>query len=123
MRVLIVDNYDSFTYNVAHLFGELNVEVRVIRNDDDGLSTDDVDACDLLVIGPGPGRPADSGKSMQLIAYAVEKAHPMFGICLGQQAIGEFFGGSLGVLYFEGRCFLGGHFAIHITGHFLFVGE
>ena len=95
MHVLLIDNYDSFTYNVAHLFGEIGVDVRVLRNDDPLLSTADVDASDLLVIGPGPGRPAESGKSPALIAYAVEKAHPIFGICLGQQALGEFFGGTV----------------------------
>jgi anthranilate synthase/aminodeoxychorismate synthase-like glutamine amidotransferase len=95
MRVLLIDNYDSFTYNVAHLFGEIGVEVRVMRNDDPALSPADVDASDLLVIGPGPGRPADAGKSPELIAHAVERAHPIFGICLGQQALGEYFGGEV----------------------------
>lgn len=95
MNVLLIDNYDSFTYNVAHLFGQLEVDVRVMRNDDPLLTMADVDASDLLVIGPGPGRPADAGMTPSLIAYAVGKAHPIFGICLGQQALGEFFGGSV----------------------------
>ena len=95
MRVLLIDNYDSFTYNIAHLFGQIGVEVRVVRNDDPQLSPADVDASDLLVIGPGPGRPADAGKSPELIAHAVEHAHPLFGICLGQQGLGEFFGGAV----------------------------
>ncbi len=95
MRVLIIDNYDSFTYNVAHLFGEFGVSVRVCRNDDADLSVADVTASDLLVIGPGPGRPADAGKSPALLDFAVQHAKPLFGICLGQQAIGEHFGGAV----------------------------
>jgi anthranilate synthase/aminodeoxychorismate synthase-like glutamine amidotransferase len=93
MRVLLIDNYDSFTYNVADLFGQAGAEVVILRNDDPELAPTAVDASDLLVIGPGPGRPTEAGRSMELIAHAVKHAHPLFGICLGQQAVGEYFGG------------------------------
>lgn len=93
MRVLLIDNYDSFTYNVADLFGQTGAEVVILRNDDPELAAAVVDASDLLVIGPGPGRPAEAGKSMEMIAHAVKRSHPLFGICLGQQAVGEYFGG------------------------------
>jgi anthranilate synthase/aminodeoxychorismate synthase-like glutamine amidotransferase len=92
-RVLLVDNYDSFTYNLAHLFGSLGAHVDVIRNDDGRLDATAIAAADAVCIGPGPGRPADAGKTMQSIAWAIAAHRPLLGVCLGQQAIGEFFGG------------------------------
>jgi para-aminobenzoate synthetase component 2 len=92
-RMLLVDNYDSFTYNIMHLFGALGVTVDVVRNDDSCL-IDHVDAVyDAVIIGPGPGRPVDAGRTMRVIGEAVAAQQPLLGICLGQQAIGEYFGG------------------------------
>jgi anthranilate synthase/aminodeoxychorismate synthase-like glutamine amidotransferase len=93
MNLLLVDNYDSFTYNLAHLFGSLGVEVDVVRNDDAWLDADAIAGADAVCIGPGPGRPREAGKSMQTIGWAIEKKRPLIGVCLGQQAIAEYFGG------------------------------
>ena len=95
MRVLLIDNYDSFTYNVAHLFTAAGAEVTVLRNDAPELTRDEAQGYDLVVIGPGPGRPADAGKTPDIITGSVEGARPMFGICLGLQALGEHFGGEV----------------------------
>ena len=95
MRVLLVDNYDSFTYNLAHLFGALGAQVDVLRNDDARLGPEAVAQHDALCIGPGPGRPADAGKTLATIAWAVAAGRPLLGVCLGQQAIGEYFGGTV----------------------------
>jgi para-aminobenzoate synthetase component II len=92
-RILLVDNYDSFTYNLAHLFGGPGVVVRVVRNDDPLLTARLVAEHDGVIIGPGPGRPEDAGRTMRVIAEAIEAERPLFGVCLGQQAIGAFFGG------------------------------
>ena len=97
-RILLVDNYDSFTYNVVHLFARLGVTVDVLRNDDPRLDTEALRAYDGVVVGPGPGRPTDAGRTMHVIGEAVAAGKPLLGICLGQQAIGEYFGGQLGQL-------------------------
>ena len=93
--ILLVDNYDSFTYNLAHLFGELGAEVHVVRND----AIDAVEAERLapshLVISPGPGRPADTGVSRELLRR-LGPTTPTLGVCLGHQAIVEVFGGEIG---------------------------
>ncbi len=93
MTVLLVDNYDSFTYNLAHLFGSLGAKVSVQRNDDERLTRDAVAQHDVLCIGPGPGRPAAAGKTLASIAWAIAQQRPVLGVCLGLQAIGEYFGG------------------------------
>ena len=92
--ILLVDNYDSFTYNLAHLFGELGAEVIVRRND----AIDAAGAMRLapsqLVISPGPGRPADAGATLEIIRR-LAPGTPTLGICLGHQAIVEAFGGTI----------------------------
>lgn len=93
MRIVLVDNYDSFTYNLAHLFGSLGAVVDVVRNDDVRLDATLVAASDGICIGPGPGRPSDAGKTMRTIRWAIDARKPLLGVCLGQQAIGEYFGG------------------------------
>ena len=93
MRILLVDNYDSFTYNVMHLFATLGAVVDVLRNDDPRLAARVLLNYDGVVIGRAPGRPADAGETMRIIGEAVAAEKPLFGICLGQQAIGEYFGG------------------------------
>lgn len=90
--ILIVDNYDSFTYNLVHLVGAHTDAYRVVRND--AVTLDDVRtmAPDAILISPGPGRPADAGISEALIRTFGETT-PILGVCLGHQAIGEVFGG------------------------------
>lgn len=92
MKVVIIDNYDSFTYNLAHLVKELGADVTVYRNDQFQLG--EVDRFDKIILSPGPGIPSEAGLLMNVIRhYAGRK--PMFGVCLGHQAIGEVFGARL----------------------------
>ncbi|MGB7394667.1 MAG: aminodeoxychorismate/anthranilate synthase component II [Pricia sp.] len=92
IRVLVIDNYDSFTYNLVHYLEDLGCEVTVKRND--RLTLDEVAAYDKIVLSPGPGIPDEAGLLKEIIAkYAPTKS--IFGVCLGQQAIGEVFGASL----------------------------
>lgn len=92
--VLVIDNYDSFTYNLVQYLGELGAELRVIRNDA-GTAADVVAARpDRVVISPGPGRPEDAGMTMDLIRR-LGQTTPILGVCLGHQAIGAVFGGSV----------------------------
>ena len=94
-RVLLVDNYDSFTYNLAHLFQELGAEVTVIRND--AIDADAAEELDLthLVVSPGPGRPEGAGASLEILRRLAPRV-PTLGVCLGHQAIVEVFGGEVG---------------------------
>ena len=95
MRLLMIDNYDSFTWNLVHLFEERGVEVLVHRND--ALTVEEAVALepDLLVVSPGPGRPEDAGISVEAIRRLGPEL-PTLGVCLGHQAIVEAFGGSVG---------------------------
>ncbi len=93
--ILLIDNYDSFTYNLAHLFGELGAEVNVVRNDAITIAEAEALAPDQLVISPGPGRPEDSGVSIPLIETFAGRI-PILGVCLGHQAIVAVFGGTVG---------------------------
>jgi anthranilate synthase component 2 len=93
--ILLVDNYDSFTYNLAHLFGELGAEVVVRRNDAINAGTAARLAPSHLVISPGPGRPADAGFTPEIVRR-LAPAVPTLGVCLGHQAIVEGFGGEIG---------------------------
>jgi anthranilate synthase component 2 len=91
-KVLVIDNYDSFTYNLVHYLEDLGCEVVVKRNDQ--LSLNEVEAFDKIVLSPGPGLPEEAGMLKEIIAtFAPTKS--IFGVCLGQQAICEVFGGSL----------------------------
>lgn len=91
-KILVIDNYDSFTYNLVHYLEELGCEVIVKRNDQ--LTLEEVNAFDKIVLSPGPGIPDEAGLLKQIIEkYAPTKS--IFGVCLGQQAIAEVFGGSL----------------------------
>jgi anthranilate synthase component 2 len=94
-RILVVDNYDSFTYNLVHLFQELGAEVVVRRNDAVTVEEAEELAPTHLVISPGPGRPVDAGVSVELIR-ALGPRVPTLGVCLGHQAIVEAFGGEVG---------------------------
>ena len=93
--ILLIDNYDSFTYNLAHLFGELGAEVTVIRND--AIDADGAAklAPSHLVISPGPGRPEDAGNSIAIVERLAPTT-PTLGVCLGHQAIVQAFGGEVG---------------------------
>jgi anthranilate synthase component 2 len=93
--ILLVDNYDSFTYNLAHLFGELGCEVVVRRNDE--LDADEAERLQPshLVVSPGPGRPADAGASIEIVKRLTPHTRTL-GVCLGHQAIVEAFGGEVG---------------------------
>jgi anthranilate synthase/aminodeoxychorismate synthase-like glutamine amidotransferase len=93
--ILLIDNYDSFTYNLAHLFGELGAEVEVRRND--AIDAGEAERLDPshLVISPGPGRPADAGATSEIIRR-LAPGIPTLGVCLGHQAIVEVFGGEVG---------------------------
>jgi anthranilate synthase/aminodeoxychorismate synthase-like glutamine amidotransferase len=91
----MIDNYDSFTYNLVHLFEELGAEVQVFRNDAITVEEAEALAPDQLVISPGPGRPSDAGVSVELIRRLGPRV-PTLGVCLGHQAIVEAFGGEVG---------------------------
>jgi anthranilate synthase component II len=93
--ILLIDNYDSFTWNLAHLFGELGAEVRVVRNDEIDADEAEELAPSHLVVSPGPGRPGDTGISMELLRR-LGPTTPTLGVCLGHQAIVEVFGGEVG---------------------------
>lgn len=92
MKTVIIDNYDSFTFNLAHLIKELGAEVDVVRNDQFELPA--LERYDKIVLSPGPGIPSEAGLLLDVIrTYAGKK--PMLGVCLGHQAIGEVFGAKL----------------------------
>ena len=92
MKIVIIDNYDSFTYNLSHLVKELGAEVSVVRNDE--FEQEALDAFDKIILSPGPGIPSEAGLLLEVIRhYAGRK--PILGVCLGHQAIGEVFGGQL----------------------------
>ena len=92
IKTIIIDNYDSFTYNLSHLLKELGADVTVVRNDK--FKIEDLEQYDKIVLSPGPGIPSEAGLMPQVIkAYAGRK--PILGICLGHQAIGEAFGAKL----------------------------
>ncbi|MBV8390490.1 MAG: aminodeoxychorismate/anthranilate synthase component II [Mucilaginibacter sp.] len=91
-KILIIDNYDSFTYNLVHLVNEIGLQCEVWRNDKFNL--DDVEVFSHIILSPGPGIPSEAGLLLDVIArYAPTKR--IFGVCLGQQAIAEAFGGQL----------------------------
>jgi len=91
-RIAVIDNYDSFTYNLVHYLEDLNAEVTVFRNDE--LELAELEKFDKILLSPGPGIPDEAGLLKAIIAkYATSKS--ILGVCLGQQAIGEVFGGHL----------------------------
>lgn len=92
IKIVIIDNYDSFTYNLSHLVKELGADVTVYRNDQFKLP--ELEAFDKIILSPGPGIPSEAGLLLDVIkTYAGKK--PMLGVCLGHQAIAEAFGGQL----------------------------
>lgn len=91
--ILVVDNYDSFTWNLVHYLMELGVEVRVERNDALTASEALATGADAFLISPGPCTPNEAGVSLDLVAACAEARRPLLGVCLGHQAIGQHFGG------------------------------
>jgi len=93
--ILVVDNYDSFTWNLVHYLRELGAEVRVERNDALSASEALATKAEAILISPGPGTPAGAGISLELVAACAAQGRPLLGVCLGHQAIGEHFGGRI----------------------------
>jgi anthranilate synthase/aminodeoxychorismate synthase-like glutamine amidotransferase len=116
--ILLIDNYDSFTYNLAHLFGSLGAEVVVRRNDE--LDADEAERLgpSQLVVSPGPGRPADAGNTPEILRRLAGRV-PTLGVCLGHQGLVELYGGEVGPAreLVHGRAAL-----VHHDGHGLFAG-
>ena len=92
MKIIIIDNYDSFTYNLSHMVKQLGAEVCVKRNDKFNMS--ELEEFDKIILSPGPGIPSEAGQLLGVIKAYVGKK-PILGVCLGHQAIGEYFGGRL----------------------------
>ncbi len=92
--LLMIDNYDSFTYNLVQYFGELGQEVRVVRNDAIDIAGIEKLAPSHIVISPGPGTPNDAGVSLEIYAKLADRI-PILGVCLGHQALGQAFGGKV----------------------------
>jgi anthranilate synthase/aminodeoxychorismate synthase-like glutamine amidotransferase len=92
--LLVIDNYDSFTYNLVQYLGELGADMKVFRNDE--ITVDEIDELgpERILISPGPGTPEDAGISLGVVQRFTEKV-PILGVCLGHQAIGQFFGGKV----------------------------
>ncbi len=95
MRVLFVDNFDSFSYNVVHLLASAGADVDIMHNDDRRLRSELLDSYAALVVGPGPGRPEHAPQVMALLRAAIARDRPVLGICLGLQAIGEALGATV----------------------------
>ena len=116
--ILLVDNYDSFTYNLVHLFQELGAEVVVERND--AIDADEAERLrpSHLVVSPGPGRPADSGSTLEIVRR-LAPGTPTLGVCLGHQAVVEAFGGEI---VQAKRLLHGKASAITHDGHGIFAG-
>ena len=91
--ILVVDNYDSFTWNLVHYLRELEADVRVERNDALSPSEALATGAEAILISPGPGTPTQAGISLALVAACAARRRPLLGVCLGHQAIGEHFGG------------------------------
>lgn len=94
MRVLMIDNYDSFTYNIVQYLGELGAEVQIVRNDEIPVEAIDSIAPDKIVLSPGPCTPTEAGISIPTLLRFAGKI-PILGVCLGHQAIGQAFGGKI----------------------------
>ena len=94
-RVLFIDNFDSFTYNVVHLLASQGTTPDVMLNDDPELKPAILDRYDALVVGPGPGKPNETPQMLAVLEAAIERGMPVLGVCLGLQAIGEVLGATV----------------------------
>ena len=92
-RILVIDNYDSFVFNLVQYLQQLGAECTVVRNDE--VEANEAAKYDGVLISPGPGTPDKAGVSIAMINYCAEKSIPLFGVCLGHQAIGEAFGATV----------------------------
>jgi len=118
-RLLVVDNYDSFTYNLVQYLAELGAELEVVRNDAAALSDLLARPVDGLVISPGPGRPEGAGLSLECARAFGKRGSPVLGVCLGHQVIGQMFGGRV----VGARAIMHGKTSqIHHDGRALFAG-
>ncbi|MBB5713946.1 anthranilate synthase component II [Sphingomonas aerophila] len=95
MSVLVIDNYDSFTWNLVHYLQELGAEVDVVRNDAISAGQALSSGAKAFLISPGPCTPTEAGVSLDLVAAAADAGRPLLGVCLGHQAIGQHFGGKV----------------------------
>src|ERR1700760_4288373 len=93
--ILVIDNYDSFTWNLVHYLQELGTRVEVVRNDQIGVGQAMSSGADAFLISPGPGDPDSAGISLDLVAACADQGRPLLGVCLGHQAIGQHFGGTV----------------------------
>jgi anthranilate synthase component 2 len=93
--ILVIDNYDSFTWNLVHYFQELGAEVEVVRNDAIGVGQAMSSGAEAFLISPGPCTPNEAGVSLDLVAACAAAGRPLLGVCLGHQAIGQHFGGKV----------------------------
>jgi anthranilate synthase component 2 len=93
--ILVIDNYDSFTWNLVHYLQELGAEVEVVRNDAIGVGQAMSSGAQAFLISPGPCTPNEAGISLDLVAACAAEHRPLFGVCLGHQAIGQHFGGKV----------------------------
>ena len=92
--ILLIDNYDSFSYNLYQLIGSINPDIKVIRNDELSIAEIEALAPEAIILSPGPGRPADAGVCVESVRYFAGKI-PVFGVCLGHQSICEGFGATV----------------------------
>jgi anthranilate synthase component II len=118
MMILVIDNYDSFTYNLVQIMGELGAELHVVRNDQITLEEAGALNPSHIVISPGPGRPEDGGISLSLLSHD-QASTPILGVCLGHQCIGHAYGGAV---IRAPRLMHGKTSSIHHTGDRLFTG-
>ena len=117
MKVYIIDNYDSFTYNLSHLVKSMGADVKVVRNNK--FSMPDLEDADKIILSPGPGIPDEAGLTLNVIDTYKDRT-PILGVCLGHQAIGQYFGAQLTNL---SDVFHGVQTSINInTGDYLFQG-
>jgi anthranilate synthase component 2 len=93
--ILVIDNYDSFTWNLVHYLQMLGAEVEVVRNDAIGAGQALSSGAEAFLISPGPCSPNEAGVSLDLVAAAADAGRPLLGVCLGHQAIGQYFGGKV----------------------------
>ncbi len=118
MKVLVIDNYDSFTYNLVQYLGELGAEIEVVRNDVETLDALRAHEPDRLVVSPGPCTPAEAGVSGEAARAFAEAGIPVLGVCLGHQALVEAFGGTV----IQGEPIHGKHAEIDHDGRTIFDG-
>ena len=117
--VLLIDNYDSFTYNLYQFLCELGADVRVVRNDAATIEEMEAMAPERIVLSPGPRTPADAGVSTDVVLHFGERGTPVLGVCLGHQCIGAAYGASVGA---AGEIRHGKTSAIHHDGKGVFAG-